>query len=79
MTNKKEIVCVFVGSFIDVQYYKERLEENGINSITKDEFSSGMIVGMGGIPDSIELFVEEPDMEKAKQMIANIKNEENSK
>ncbi|RUT77660.1 putative signal transducing protein [Ancylomarina longa] len=77
MTNNNEIACVFVGSFIDVQYYKERLEEIGISSLTKDEFSSGMIVGMGGIPDSIELFVEESDLEKAKKIIRNIRNEEN--
>ena len=75
MTDRNELTCVFIGSIIDVQYYKERLEELGISSLWKDEFSSGTIVGLGGVPDSVELLVADADAEKAKLCIEELQKE----
>ncbi|PKQ61997.1 hypothetical protein BZG02_13740 [Labilibaculum filiforme] len=72
MTDGNELTCVFIGSIIDVQYYKERLEELGISSLWKDEFSSGTIVGLGGVPDSVELLVADSDVESARNCIAEL-------
>ncbi|MGQ1909603.1 putative signal transducing protein [Marinifilum sp. RC60d5] len=76
MTEGKDITCVFTGSIIDVKYYNERLEEIGISSFWKDEFSSGLIVGMGGVPDSVDLFVDSNNADKAKKCIENLQNKE---
>ncbi|MBI9058966.1 DUF2007 domain-containing protein [Labilibaculum sp. DW002] len=76
MTDDTNIICVFTGSLVDVKYYQERLEEIGISSMFRDDFRSGTIVGIGGVPDSVELFVEIPDEEKAQKCIENLQKEE---
>jgi len=76
MTEGTDLTCVFVGSLIDVKYYKDRLDEIGIASLWKDEFQSGTIVGMGGTPDSVELLVAESDAESARKCIANLQSQE---
>ena len=77
MTEGTDLTCVFTGSLIDVKYYKERLDEIGISSLWKDEFQSGTIVGMGGTPDSVDLLVEEVNVERALKCIENLQKEEN--
>ncbi len=75
MTDGTELTCVFVGSLIDVKYYKERLEELEISSLFKDDFSSGTIVGIGGVPNTVELLVSEDDAEKARDCIDELQKE----
>jgi hypothetical protein len=75
MTSENNLVCIFTGSLVNVKYYKKRLEEIGISSLLKDEFSSGTIVGMGGVPDSVDLFVEEENEARARMCIANLQEE----
>lgn len=72
MADETELTCVFVGSKIEVQFYKERLEEKGIPSLWKDDFSSGTFIGMGGVPDSVELFVENKNASKARASIEEL-------
>ena len=68
MTEGKESVCVYRGSLIDVNYYKERLEEMDIPSFVKDDFYDGF---REVLPDSAELIV---DAENAKKAIEGIKS-----
>ncbi|MCY1636521.1 putative signal transducing protein [Marinifilum sp. D737] len=75
MTDGNNLVCVFTGSLVDVKYYKERLEEVGIPSLWKDEFSSGTLVGMGGTPDNVDLFVDEEHEAKARNCIASFQED----
>lgn len=75
MTDGTELTCVFVGSIVDVKYYKERLEEIGVSSLWKDDFSSGTIVGIGGVPNSVELLVADKDTEKARVCIEELQKE----
>ncbi len=72
MENQKDLVRIFTGSLVDVQYYSERLEESNIASMWRDENASGVIVGMGGIPDSVDLFVAEENAEKAIEIIKKL-------
>lgn len=72
MTDGTDLIIVFVGSIIDVKYYKQRLEELGISSLLKDEYSSGTIVGIGGVPDSVELLVSAEDEERARACIEEL-------
>ncbi|WP_171595217.1 DUF2007 domain-containing protein [Marinifilum caeruleilacunae] len=76
MTDGTNLVCVYTGSMVNVKYYKERLEEIGIPSLLKDEFSSGTIVGIGGTPDTVDLFVEEENEAKARNCISNLQEQE---
>ncbi len=75
MTDDTNIICVFTGSLVDVKYYQERLEEIGISSMFRDDFRSGTIVGIGGVPNSVELFVEIPDEDKAHKCIEDLQKE----
>ncbi|MGY3795644.1 putative signal transducing protein [uncultured Aquimarina sp.] len=61
---------VYTGSFINVQFLQNILQEGGINSITRDDMKSGMAAGFGGgIPDHIQLFVKKSDVEEAVPII----------
>ncbi|TYP70387.1 putative signal transducing protein [Aquimarina intermedia] len=61
---------VYTGSLITIQFLQTILQDNGINSITRDDMKSGMMAGFGGgIPDHIQLFVEKEDVTKAMALI----------
>ena len=78
MTEGTDITCVFIGSIIEVRYYKERLEEIGISSMVKDDFTAGIHGGFpgasGGSPDAIQLMVEDMNAERALECIQNLQN-----
>lgn len=79
MMEEHDLICVFEGSVVDVTYYQERLEENNIQSMIKDNFSAGIHGGFpgasGGAPDSIQLFVEAHDAEMAVKYIEDLQKE----
>ena len=77
MTEGQNSVCVFKGSMIDVNYYVERLSEQGIISIIKDDFQSGVQAGVpSGSPDLIELLVDMDNAEKAFECIEGLEENE---
>jgi len=77
MTEGQNSVCVFKGSMIDVNYYVERLSEQGIISIIKDDFQSGVQAGVPtGSPDLIELLVDMDNAEKAFECIEGLEESE---
>ena len=80
MTGGTDVTCVFVGSFVDVSYYRERLEEIGVSSMVKDDFTAGIHGGFpgasGGSPDSVQLLVESHDVKKALQCIEALQKRE---
>lgn len=68
MDNK--LVRIFTGSSIIVNLLKDELENNGIAALIQDDFNSGTIAGFsGGIPSSVDLFVQKADLEKAEPII----------
>ncbi len=75
MENQKDLVLIFTGSLVDVQYYSERLEESNIASMWKDENAVGIITGVGTMPNSVDLFVAQRNAERAVEIIRKLQNE----
>ena len=76
-----DIVKVYVGSAISVTLLKADLEDIGINPIVKNGRQSGVAAGfIGGTETSVELFISQSEVEKAKQLINDFKRrqEENN-
>ncbi|WP_459209797.1 putative signal transducing protein [Aquimarina rhabdastrellae] len=61
---------VYTGSLINVQFLQNVLQDSGINSLTRDDFESGLRGGFGGgLPNQIQLFVKKTDAENALPII----------
>ncbi|WP_103072642.1 putative signal transducing protein [Aquimarina sediminis] len=70
MFPKSEYQRIYTGSLINVQFLQTVLQDQGINSITRDDMKSGVIAGFGGgLPDHIQLFVKKIDQEKALTIV----------
>jgi hypothetical protein len=60
----------FTGSEIEVLLLQGELEANNISSMKRDGFASGLRAGFyGGSPSSVDLFIEESELEKATPII----------
>lgn len=69
-TNK--VIEVYTASIIEIEKIQAYLEENGITTSIRDEFSEGLHAGFpNGIPNEVSLYVLENDSEKAKSIIAD--------
>ena len=64
------MVKVFSGSEILAISARKKLEEAGIRVMTKNNIQSGTMVGLSPIGQAVELFVNESDAEKAREIIA---------
>lgn len=70
MLPKSEYERVYTGSFINVQYLQNILQDQDINSIKRDDFESGLRGGFGGgLPNQVQLFVKKKDVLLAKALI----------
>lgn len=70
MSKSNELVLLYTGRKIIIERIKAELELNGIYSIVKDGFRQGIEAGFGGgIPSAIDLFVSEPNHEKAREIL----------
>ncbi|MFA8435468.1 MAG: DUF2007 domain-containing protein [Marinifilaceae bacterium] len=73
MTEGHNLVHVYTGSQVEVEYIRERLEESGINCLVKDDFQTGIHAGfVAGGPDAIEIYVEEADVPRAMKFIESL-------
>jgi hypothetical protein len=77
---------VFVGNRMEALYLKTELEAIGIEPVIKDEHESGLRAGFGagGLPPgSLEVFVHNDELEKAKpvldKVISGLNNKEDDK
>lgn len=67
---KDELILVYTGDEISVLHLKGELEESGILSFIKNNIQSGLAAGfVSGPPSSIQLYVDNVDMEVAKPII----------
>ncbi len=64
----KNLVKLYTDSAISINRLAELLHENGIASMIKDNNASANLAGFGTIENSVELFVEQDDLEKAKEL-----------
>jgi hypothetical protein len=72
MSENNHTTCVFTGPELAVNLLKNELEQIGVGSIIKNGFNSGIIAGFaGGLASAIDLYIQESDIEKAEQIIAD--------
>lgn len=68
MNNK--LLLAFTGTEIEVILLKGELEDNGISTLVRDDFNSSISAGFfAGSPSSLDLFINESDLEKAEPII----------
>jgi len=68
--SEENLVNVYSDTEITVTHLKEVLAENGIESMIKNDFESGVSAGfVAGIPTSIDLYVFAKDKEKATPIV----------
>ena len=73
MKDRSSLVKIYTGSIITADRIIAELEIAGISAISRDEFQQGIEAGFGaGVPGVIDLFVQESDLEKAKEIISAI-------
>lgn len=63
---------VFSGSEVMALSAKNKLEEAGITVMTKNNIQSGTLVGLSPIGQAVELYVNDNDAQKAKDILAEI-------
>ncbi|TVZ57159.1 putative signal transducing protein [Lutibacter sp. Hel_I_33_5] len=68
-------IKVFTNSNIIVNRLKDLLEDTKIVSIVKDKVHSAVLGGFGSLPDSVELYILNEDLEKATPIIENYRKE----
>ena len=73
MKDRSSLVKIYTGNIITADRIIAELEIAGISAISRDEFQQGIEAGFGaGVPGVIDLFVQESDLEKAKEIISAI-------
>ncbi len=76
MHDKDKIVLVYSGNEVIIERLRANLEKEGIASVVKDDYHSGIVAGfVGGSPSTIDLFVIESDVEKAMKIVKTIVEE----
>lgn len=70
-------IKVYSGSAITVNRLASLLEENDIPSMIRDNPESGRVAGFGVPENSVELFVNTSDQERAHQIIEEYEKEIN--
>ena len=63
------LITIFTGSEIEVILLQGELEENGISSVTQNASTSVISTIYGGAPSALDLFINEPDLEKATPIV----------
>ena len=70
MSKSNDIKCVFTGNQHEVLILKSILEKEGVSSIIKNDYESGISAGFyGGLKSTIELFIKEIDIDRASPLI----------
>ncbi len=70
MKDKSNLIRVYSGTELTVNLLKDELEKFGISSMIQNDFNSGVSAGFsGGVPSSIDLFIQEFDLGKAEPIL----------
>jgi len=65
-----KLIIVYTGTELTVQLLKKELEDIGIESMIRNDFQSGVTAGFsGGVPSSVDLYIDENDLEKANPVV----------
>ncbi len=78
MRTKSKTLRVFTGSALTVNLLKEELERAGIGCYIQDDFLSGVYAGfIGGMPNSVDLFIKEIDVMRAQSILREFERNNN--
>ena len=70
MKGNSNLIRVYSGTELTVNLLKDELEKFGISSLIQNDFNSGVSAGFsGGVPSSIDLFIQELDLGKAEPIL----------
>jgi hypothetical protein len=70
MENNDNLIRVYTGSEVSIILLKEALEENGIPTMTRNDYDAGLSAGfVGGTPSTLDLFIQKSDIGKAEPII----------
>ena len=70
MKDNSNLICVYSGTELTVNLLKEELDNFGISSMIQNDYNSGITAGFsGGVPSSVDLFIQEFDLEKAEPLL----------
>jgi hypothetical protein len=75
MEKEKNLIRVFTGSEASSIHLKGRLEELGIFTLTKNDFSGSFL---GVVPPSVDLYIKESDLKRAEPLIREFTRENNT-
>jgi hypothetical protein len=71
MNKGEELVRVYTGTEVAVLILRGELEDIGVGSVVQNDYVSGISVGIiGGTPTSVDLFIQQSDLEKAGSVIS---------
>jgi hypothetical protein len=69
MKEKNELIRIFTGNEVLVMMLKGALEEIEVGSLIQNDFQSGMLAGIGGFPEYVDLYIQQADLERAQPLI----------
>ena len=75
MRKEKNLISVFTGAEASAILLKSRLEEIGIFTLTKNDFSGSFL---GVVPPSVDLYIKESDLKRAGPLISEFTKENNA-
>jgi len=71
-----EYIKIYTGGTIIVQLIKQRLEDEGIHPVIKDETESGRLAGFGSaLVGQPEIYVHETETDKAVRIVEAVRGE----
>ena len=74
MKDNSNLIRVYSGTELTVNLLKVELEKFGISSMIQNDFNSGVSAGFsGGVPSSIDLFIQELDLDKAESILSEFR------
>jgi len=72
----EDIVRIYTDTELTVSHLKNVLADNGIESMIKNDFESGVSAGfVAGTTTSVDLYVFNKDEQKAQAIVAKFKSE----
>ncbi len=67
------LMKVFSGSEILAQALQARIEEEGVDTVLKNNIQSATLAGFGTTGQAVELFIQETDFAKANPVIEDFR------
>lgn len=70
MKTENKLIRIYTGTEMLVISLKDKLEENGISALIKNDFKSGIAAGIvDGTPSTIDLYIQLIDFKNAEPII----------